>query len=658
MNMIRTTLLMVLLAITVSVFPQNGTFTPWTSTSKKAVKSIEKAMDLYQGNQDDKALVEVGKAIKADSSFIEAYMLMAEIAMQRGDDSLAIFALEYAVAIDQRFFPPNLYHLGNLYISRGEYTRALSFLNRYLLLPNKQEKTLASVQKSIATCHFAIDAMKNPVKFNPINLGEGVNSELDEYYPSLTVDELTLLFTRLDKDPSNADGFNENLYLSRFRDYLWQPSRTIGLPVNTRYNEGACAISPDGQIIVFTSCEIQRGLGYGQGRSGYGSCDLFFTYRNGDKWSQPQNLGAPVNSHLWESQPAFDANGKTLYFVRGVPASGAVVQNSDIFFSTIDDQGNWSVPKSVGRNINTDGNEEGVFIHPDGQTLYFSSDGHPGMGGYDIFLSRRQPDGSWGQPVNLGYPINTSKNETGFIVNASGTKAYFSSNRDGGFGGLDIYSFELDPSLRPLPVTYFKGVVYDAETTKPIAARFELINIATGTTVISSSSDPVTGDFILSLPTDQTYALNVNKENYLFYSDRFELKGQFSALKPFEKDIPLQPIRKGETVVLKNIFFDHDKFTLKPESMIELNRLADLLKKNPQIRIEIGGHTDNTGTRKYNETLSENRAKAVIDYLVTQGIQASRLSSRGYADTQPIADNNSEEGKALNRRTEFKITDH
>lgn len=657
MNRIASIIFCILITVA-SVSAQPGK--TWTSKNKRAVKHHEKAMENYRAGRVNEALDLSGKAIKADSSFIEAYMLMAEIAMDRNNNAMAIFAMEYVVAIDQLFFPPYLFHLGTLYIEKEEYGRALHYLNRYMALPSnyKGREILTAVENAISSCHFAIESMKNPVNFNPINLGEGVNSELDEYFPSLTVDEMTLLFTRQDRDRSNQDGWNENLYISNFKDYLWQPAKSIGSPVNTRYNEGASAISPDGQIIVFTSCELMRGMGYGGGRTGFGSCDLFFTYRTGNEWAIPQNLGKPVNTNQWESQPAFDASGKTLYFVRGVPTPGRGISNSDIYYTTFDDKGNWSVPKALGPNINTPGNEEGVFIHPDGQTLYFSSDGHPGMGGYDIFMSRRMPNGEWGTAVNLGYPINTSKNELGFIVSPSGKHAYFSSNREGGYGGQDIYSFELDPSLRPYPVTYLKGVVYDSETTKPLSANFELIDLATGATVVSSFSDPVTGDFLISLPTDKAYALNVNREKYLFYSDHFELKGSFSVYKPFIKDIPLQPVKTGESVVLRNIFFDHDQFILKQESMSELLRLAELLKQNPGISIEIGGHTDNTGTRRYNETLSDNRAKAVKDFLISQGIDASRLSHKGYADLVPIADNSTAEGRSQNRRTEFRITAH
>lgn len=652
--MLRTFLIVILLLFISETYSQ--TERQWTSKSRRAIRNIERALEYHMNYDTENAYIYASRALRADSSFVEAYMLLGELAMMKKETDVAILAFEYIIAIDPSFFPGVFYHLGNLYISKEDYKKALTVLNRYKQQRNINRQTLALVERSIENCLFAIDAIANPVDFNPINLGRGVNTPQDEYWPSLTVDEKTLLFTRRDIDQRNYDGFSENLYVSTFSNYVWQSARSLGAPINTRYNEGASAISPDGQMLVFTCCEI---LGrYPPGRRGYGSCDLFFSYRMGNEWSDPQNMGAPINTSAWESQPAFDVDGKTLYFTRSTINRFGEVQNSNIFYTIVDEDGKWSLPKPIGAPINTSGNEQSVFMHPDGQTMYFSSDGHIGMGGYDIFMSRRLADGSWDEPVNLGYPINTSKDEIGFVVGGSGRNAYFASDREGGYGGLDIYTFELDERLRPMPVTYLQGTVYDSETTRPLMANFELINIQTGNVVVQSYSDPVTGRFLISLPSDQIYALNVNRENYLFYSDHFKIDDGFTALKPFEKDIPLQPIKTGEAVVLKNIFFDHDQFNLKPESVSELQRLVKLLKQNPSIKIEIGGHTDNTGTREYNVVLSENRAKAVYNYLVDAGIDSSRLSYRGYADTIPIADNRTAEGRAENRRTEFKITDN
>ncbi len=621
----------------------------WSSDNRKAVARMNQAVKSYEEGDSETAFDLVGKAIKADSSFIEAYILMAEICMDLpGKDSIAIFALEYAVAINPGFYPANLVNLSELYIRHSRYPEALIMLDRLKTIAQAGAQTLARGERLEKSCQFAIRALKNPVPFNPVNLGGGVNTELDEYHPSLTVDEKWLLYTRADVPQVKKDRMDENLYISQFRDYRWQSARNIGRPVNTIFNEGAATLSPDGQMLVYTMCEIAGQ--YGNGLKGYGSCDLFLAWKTAEGWTTPASLGSAVNTSRWESQPALDADARTLYFVRSV-APG----NSDIFFTTRNEKGYWNVAQPLGGTINTPGKEMSVFIHPDGQTLYFSSDGHPGMGGLDVFMCRRQPDGSWGDPVNMGYPLNTSGDESGFVIAGSGSMGFFASEREGGYGGMDIYSFELDPSQRPWPVTYLKGIVYDAESTHPLEAAVELIDLETGSILFSTFSNPETGDFLVSLPADKTYALNVNRDGYLFYSDHFELKGEGTSLKPFLKDIPLQPIKKGESVVLRNIFFDTDQFTLKPESRVELDRLVTLLTANPAIHIEIGGHTDNTGSRKHNETLSENRAKAVADYLIAKGILSARLTFRGYADTVPIADNRTDEGRAQNRRTEFTI---
>ena len=324
--------------------------------------------------------------------------------------------------------------------------------------------------------------------------------------------------------------------------------------------------------------------------------------------------------------------------------------------STLDESGKFSTAVKISTVINTPMKEESVFIHPDNQTLYFSSDGHPGMGHLDIFMSRKQPDGEWGTPVNLGYPINSYSDENSLLVDPSGRLAFFASDRTGGYGGLDIYQFELPESLRPEKITYVKGKVYNARTREPLEASFELYDLETQQLVTRSYSSQ-NGEFLVTLTANKNYLVNVNKEGYLFYSDNFSLKGKETDFKkPYLLDIPLEPIDTGSVVELKNIFFDVNKWDLKPESRAELDKLTDFLKKNKNLRIELAGHTDNTGDKKFNLTLSSNRAKAVYDYLVSSGgIAANRLSYKGYGDTRPKVPNDSPENKARNRRTEFRV---
>jgi outer membrane protein OmpA-like peptidoglycan-associated protein len=304
--------------------------------------------------------------------------------------------------------------------------------------------------------------------------------------------------------------------------------------------------------------------------------------------------------------------------------------------------------------VNTPGSEESPFIAKDDLTLYFSSDGHLGMGGNDLFMTRKQLNGKWSKAENLGYPVNSFKDERCLAVAADGINAYIATERPGGFGGLDIWAFELHEKIRPLKTGYVKGIVYDARTLQKIRAQLELIDLETEKPIIIAASNKLTGQFLFCLPGNKNYALNVSCDGYLFHSENFSLKNQPST-EPITLDIPLKKILEGERVVLKNIFFDTDKFDLKPESKSELNKLIGFLNNNPSMKIEIGGHTDNTGAKEKNTTLSEIRAKAVYDYLVLNGIQAARLSFKGYAETLPVADNKTEAGRKQNRRTEFKI---
>ena len=277
------------------------------------------------------------------------------------------------------------------------------------------------------------------------------------------------------------------------------------------------------------------------------------------------------------------------------------------------------------------------------------------MGGLDIFVSRKDSSGQWSTPINMGYPINTFHDENSLMVSADGKLGYFATDRPGGYGKLDLYSFEIPLELRPRIITYFKGTVFDEADGKKLSAKFELIDLATGQTIIQSESDPVDGSFLVALPSGKRYALNVSHPDYLFYSDHFDLESNHDYEHPFLKDIPMQAIKVGESVVLRNVFFATDSYELMPESQAELNRLANLLLQNPNMQIEIAGHTDNQGNDDYNFDLSLKRAKAVYDYLLNKRIEPQRLTYKGYGETQPVDTNDTPEGRAKNRRTEFKI---
>lgn len=618
---------------------------PGTS-DKTAAKFFGQALEYYQGGDLDRALITVARALERDPAFADAYNLRGDILAEQGQAEKAIQSYVLAIKFSKPVNPRSYIILGRLQLDNGYYEDAAVNFRYYLEYKGIPEQSRQVAQHSLNRCEFAISLKENPVPFSPVNLGDSVNSEHDEYVNGITADGEFLYFTRWDvRKEKFLDGrlmYNEDFYIARRWDTVWRKAINLGPPVNTALNEGAMSVSADGSRIFFSACNRD---------DGYGRCDIYQSERTAEGWSEPENLGEDLNSEEWDSQPCFSSDGKTLYFAsnrRGGKGS------SDLWKSEMKPDGTWTIPENLGDSINSPNEEMAPYIHPDGQTLYFSSRGHPGMGGMDLFISRRTGD-HWSKPVNLGYPINTHADEVTLIVETNGNLAYISSDKLGGSGKQDIYRFELPPSIRPVATTYFKGIVYDEPTGNRLGANFELYDLAGSAMVAQSKSDPYTGEFLLVLPSDRNYALSVSKPGYLFYSDNFMLSGAGTVEMPFVKDIPLKPIRVGEVVVLKNIFFDTDQYTLKPESITELKKLLLLLQQNESLKIEISGHTDNVGTAAYNRELSHQRAKAVYNYLISSNIRPDRLTYQGYGFDRPVDTNETEQGRAGNRRTEFKI---
>jgi len=621
-----------------------------STKSRKAKKLFEEASTHLTYGHYFEATEKLKSAIKTDPDFVEAYLLLGDAARDQGEKEEAIHQYKKAIQINPDLYPRTHYFVGKLSMELGFYKQAESYFKSFLKFPDMDSYSVRDAKRNILNCQFAKEALLNPVDFEPVNLGKNINSAFSEYFPTMTVDGQMILYTRL----LGTEGRHqqEDFYISKkTSNNKWVPSQNLGRPINTQMNEGAATISADGKTIIFTACE-QYG-NYGPNRMGYGSCDLFFTRRIGDRWTKAINIGPPINTAKWESQPSLSADGESLYFVREKRTNGK--RESDIMVSKLDEEGYWSKPETLPNSINTEEAEGSVFIHPDNRTIYFSSNGHVGMGGSDLFMSQRDINGEWGEAINLGYPINTFNDENSLLVGPGGEIGYFASDRDGGFGGLDIYGFKMPEKIQADPVTYFKGVVYDSLTRELLSAKVELIDADSGNTIMKTISNSQNGNFFLTLTPQHNYIINISKDGYLFYSEGFFIKEKHDLLKPYEKNIPLLPLQVGNSVVLKNIFFETDKSTLKSESEAELKKLKEFLDKNPNVKIEIGGHTDNQGSHDYNQELSEERAKAVFDYLTKKGISADRLSYKGYSFDKPIADNEKEAGRAKNRRTEFKI---
>jgi len=548
------------------------------------------------------------------------------------------------VKIDSLFFKPVFFTLANAEMMYGNYRSALVHYNVYLAQEGMSAKNRIFAAKNSKNCEFAVKAIQNPIPFNPVSVGSGINTIDDEYWPSITADGHTMIFTRQPAVRENQSSYGqvqEDFYISYFSDNAWQKAFNAGAPLNTIQNEGAQTLSSNGNYMFFTACDRPGGMG---------SCDIYFSSFDDGKWSEPVNLRSPVNSPSWESQPSISADGKTLFFSSSRPGGFG---GKDIWLSRLNERQTWTKPVNLGSIINTDGDEMSPFIHFDGKTLYFASDGRVGMGGFDIYMTKLKDDSTWTEPRNLGYPMNTYNDEMGLIIESEGQKAYFSSIRDKA-NGKDIFSFNLYESARPNPVSYLKGRVYDKVTGMLLKADYELINLSTGKIAIKSSTD-ATGNFLVCLPSGFNYGINVSKPGFLFYSESFMLEGQHTAAEPFIKKIVLNPIKLGEKMQLSNVFYEVDSWQLKKESISELNNLAGLISENKDIVIEISGFTDSTGSDDYNMALSEKRALSVVNYLINKGIPPERLKYKGYGNTSPIGDNVTYEGRKLNRRTEATV---
>lgn len=629
------------------IIPSCGkVYSQLTTKNNRAANHYYAARELYTAKKDKEAAERLQQAINIDRNFIEAYLLLGEVYTELKSYPQAITALKQAISINPDFFPNTYFNLAYIYLLTLDYENALAyfqiFTERKDINPRSREKALDYIKR----CDFAMYAISHPVPFHPVNLGDSINTRLDEYWPSLTADEEILVFTRqVLRDPYGDESMRnkrEDFYMSRMVDGEWTGARALGPPINTDRNEGAQSLSADGRLMYFTACNRE---------DGYGSCDIYVSVKEGDRWRTPANLGPPVNSAAWEAQPSISPDGRTLYFVSN---RGGGYGGMDLWKSTQNDNGLWSEPVNLGKKINTTGDEMSPFIHADNKTLYFSSNGLIGIGGFDLFKTERTANGEYAEPVNLGYPINTHADEMGLVVTAEGTRAYFASDRQEG-SGRDIYMFELHEDARPVATSYIKGIVYDVSSRQRLRARFELIDLNTSELVMTSVSDNRTGEFLVTIPTERDYALNVARPDYLFFSENFSLKGVRSIDEPFLMDIPLHKIKTGERVVLRNIFFDFDESELKHESFVELDKLLQFLMDNPLVKIRINGHTDNVGTNEYNLRLSEQRAASVVKYLTEKRIGRERISSRGYGSTQPIDTNETPEGRARNRRTEFEV---
>jgi len=600
--------------------------------AQKAMAAYFKAKDFGSRTQWEEGIVELQKAIKIQPDYTQAKELLGEyfFALKKYDDAIAILE---SSANDKDFSARSVFLLSEIFLKNNNGEKAKLYAEKYIARKDKVPNAAAKASQTILNANFAIEAKKNPVPFNPKNLGASINTKANEYFPYLTPDGKVFTFTRM-------DGRQEDLFYANRNDTVFSNAMSYGNNVNTDDNEGASAMDAQGNFLFVTACNRM---------DGYGSCDIYYSVKQNNIWTAPQGIGKPVNTGAWEAQPSFSSDGSALYFASNRPGGFG---GRDIWVSYLDTNMKLSEPKNLGPNINTKYDDQCPFIHADNQTLYFTSNGWPGMGNGDIYISRKTDTG-WTKAVNIGYPINTENDDNGMTVSYDGKTAFLSSSRAGGFGGLDLYSFELPENMQPKKTTYIKAVVKDAKSKQLLNASYSIIDLDTKKEVYKGNTS--NGKFFVSIELNKNDALQIQKEGYLFYSQNINLKETTTETKPYEIEVLLEPIAANSKITLNNVFFDFDKNELKQESFVELDKLADLLKKNPTVKIEISGHTDNKGDKKYNLTLSQKRAESVVNYLVQKGIAAARLVAKGYGDTMPIAPNDIEENKAKNRRTEVKV---
>lgn len=607
-----------------------------------AMKQLEEIEKLYDNLEWTKALASADRLIKKYPEWSMPWQLKAAILFDSGNLRGSLLAYYQCVRLDSTGCPGCYLRIANMEFSNGEYQKSDKHLMIFKALINSDSSSLNAFARLKVNLDFALKEIEKPDPVFPVKIPDRINSVQDEYFPSITVDGKMLIFTRqewLFSGGRKVPG-QEDLYFTTWMDSLEGFPKRFDFPVNTLGNEGTVSIRQDGRTMLFTACSRPDSKG---------GCDLYLAFRSGSQWQVPYNLGYPVNTRYWESTPFLAADGSTLYFSSNRPGGRG---GMDLWQSTLTDRGAWTEPVNLGLAVNTTGNEIAPFMLPDGLNLYFASDGHTGMGGFDLYRSGFTNGFGWDQPVNLGYPINTWHNEDGITMPGDPLFAIISSDRDS-LTGKDLYLIDLPREIRPPRSILLRGMVKNALDNSPVKAEVEVI-AAEGKTSSRVESDEITGDYLLGLPVSGSYRLTVNCPGYLFYSGRI-LADSSSFSPEIRWDILLQPIRKGALIILNNIYFAYDSFELLPASEGELTELVRLLKGNPGMMIEIAGHTDSTGTHEYNMELSTKRSESVMNYLISQGIESHRLKVMGYGDTRPIAGNDSEEGRSRNRRTEIRV---
>jgi len=629
-------------------------------------------------------LLEKAQAFNPDNALLNWMIGFSKFHLKSQSDECLKY-LEKANQLNPSVDLQSKYILAWAYHLHYRWDEALKYYNEYKTQLQNNKGTMPfqidDVDKKINECTVGKRLMANPQRVFIDNLGAHVNSSYPDYSAFISTDETTLIFTsrrKYKEDQKKAmdedGGYYEDLYVCTKINGEWSEAKNMGPPINEEgYHEATAGLSPDG-----TSLYIYENHGKGGG-------DIYVSHLQGTVWSKPEKMNKNINSDARETTVAESFDGKTLYFISnklGGLSAGGTECFGDIYMTTKDAKGNWGPATNVGMPLNTRYAEEGLFMIPDGKTLYFSSKGYGSMGGYDIFKSVLE-NGKWSTPENLGYPVNSPDDDVYFAISGSGRRGYYASAKEGGFGEKDLYVITfLGPEkpfalsgednliasaqepikakaaeaieIKTISLTILKGTITDAFTKKILEASIELVDNVKNEAIATFKSNSSTGKYLVSLPSGKNYGIAVKAEGYLFHSENFDIPAS-SGYQEIIKDVELKNVAVGSIIVLRNIFFDFDKATLRPESANELERLIKLLNDLPTLKIEISSHTDSKGSDSYNMTLSQARSESVVGYLISHGIAKDRLVAQGYGETKPIATNDTDEGRQNNRRSEFKI---
>jgi len=604
-------------------------------------KQLKSASDDYI-NLELKAAISKLESILVDyPDYAKAWLLKGQCEEELNRSDVACESYIFAYTTDSVEFHFISLKIAILLFEKGQYNRSEKFFNKYMTGDHSQEDSVISSRLS-ANLRFSIEQIEQYTGDPKVYSLKGVNTSALEYFPSLTIDGKQLVFTRQDSN-SIRNGYSpgqEDLYIGQLEENAVTSIRKLPEPLNSNNNEGTQTLRQDGRLMIFTACNRPDSKG---------GCDLYHSVKVNREWSQPINIGYPVNTRYWESTPCLGPDGRSLYFASNRPGG---LGGMDIWKSSYLPDSGWQNPVNLGPSINTDGDEISPYIHGDGKSFYFSSKGWIGMGNFDIFISRMNEVGDLLPPENLGYPLNTHSDEFGIAMAGSGEYAIFSSNRDF-ITSRDLYKIELPVSARPDNMGYVYGIVIDSLSKKGIAANVEIRN-QSGELLQLVDSDPLTGDFMVGLPCGERFSFIVRHPGYLYYSKYFDLiEVQHPESHPVI--IPLLPIRKGDVKILHQVYFDFDSAELKPESLGEIQQVYQMMLENPDIDLLITGYTDALGTKGYNNQLSKNRAEAIRLALINKGINSVRLRSKGAGSSEPVSENDTKVGRALNRRTEIEI---